>query len=168
MAFAEILQGFRRLLLRRKYVRLYAPPIIWGLTLIAVLAQTWWAMFSLREHSVWTFATYGIVLLQTIVLYMVAALALPETDDAVDMRVAYFEHARPFFLLICAAAAASISKDLIIDNRLPSVLNLAFQLAFATLAAIAAFVRRSWYHQILAPMIAGAFGFYIVSLFSRL
>jgi len=168
LAFAEILQGFRRLLLRRKHVRLYAPPVIWGLTLIAVLAQTWWAMFSLRGHNEWTFATYGVVLLQTIVLYMVAALALPETDGEVDLRVAYFKHARPFFLLICAAAAVSISKDLIIDHRLPSVVNLTFQLAFAALAGVAAFVRKSWYHQLLAPVIAGAFGLYIVSLFSRL
>lgn len=170
LAFAEILQGFRRLLLGRKRVTLYAPPVRWGITLVMVISQTWWAMFSLREHRVWTFATYGIVLTQTIVLYLLAAIALPDSDERgpIDMRRFYYEHAPPFVLLICVAAIISISKDVVIDHRLPGTVNLGFQLAFAASAAFAGLTQRSWYHQLLAPTIAGAFLAYIVQLFSRI
>ena len=170
LAFAEILQGFRRLLLQRAGLKLYAPPVIWAFTLVLVLAQTWWAMFSLRDHHIWTFAIYGVVLLETIVLYMVAALALPdlEADGEGDMRAAYYRHAQPFFMLIVCAATVSIVKDLIIDHRLPNTLNLAFQCGFAALAGVAAFWRKPWYHQLLAPTMAVAFLAYIVQLFSRL
>jgi len=165
LALTEILQGFRRLLLARRRVELYAPPIIWALTLLLVLAQTWWAMFALRSHSQWTFAMYGVVLLQCIVVYMTCALALP--DDP-DMRAGYDAHARPFFMLLFAAVAVSLARDAVMDGGLRWSANLLFQMAFAGSAGIAALTRNRWYHQLLAPTAGLLFVAYVALLFGRL
>jgi len=170
LAVTEILQGFRRLLLTRNRVRLYAPAVIWALTLLLSLSQTWWAMFGLRVHAEWTFAMYGAVLLQTIILYMVAALALPDQPDGgeAEMRATYYEHARPFFSLMAAAAVASLLKEVVTEGGMTTPANLAFHAAFIGATGIAALTRRAWYHQLLAPAAALFYGVYVVVLFNRL
>ena len=62
----------------------------------------------------------------------------------------------------------SISKDLIINGRLPDHTNLAFQLSFILAAAIAALTQREWFHKALPLGSAVAIGAYIAVLFARL
>ncbi|MDP3173228.1 MAG: hypothetical protein Q8M88_02190 [Phenylobacterium sp.] len=169
LAVTEILQGFRRLLLTRNRVRLYAPAVIWAFTLLLSLSQTWWAMFGLRHHDEWTFGMYAAVLLQTVILYMVAALALPDQPDGgeAEMRATYYEHARPLFSLMAAAAAASLLKEWVTEGGVTPT-NLVFHLAFICATVLAAVTRRAWYHQFLAPAAALFYGLYVVVLFNKL
>ena len=53
--------------------------------LLLIFVQAWWAMFGMRRHTDWTFFTFLIVLLQTVTLYMMAAVVLPEEVGAVTM-----------------------------------------------------------------------------------
>jgi hypothetical protein len=89
-------------------------------------------------------------------------------DKAIDLREHYYDSHRWFFSFVVLAALAGAAKDLALDGRLPEPRNLAFQLSFAVTAAVAAVTRREWYHQLLAPAAAIAFGFYIALLFSQL
>lgn len=170
LAVTEILQGFKRLLITRSRVRLYAPAVCWALLTLISLAQTWWAMFDLRRHEQWTFAMYAAVLLQTLFIYTTAALALPDQPDGEEaaMRATYYEHARPFFALSAAAAIASILKELVLYGRLPETTNLGFHLAFIIATAVAAVTRRPWYHQVLGPTALGLYVVYSVMLFAQI
>ena len=170
LAVTEILQGFRRLLIKRDRVVVYLPALLWAGVLLALQAQAWWAMFGLREVTEWTFGMYAVVLLQTIMLYMVAGLALPEMegDAELDMRAAYLAQARPFFLLMVGVVAVSVLKDVVIRGALPVSANLAFHAGFALLAIIAAMTRSAWYHRISALFAAVLFVVYIVALFDRI
>jgi len=170
LAVTEILQGFKRLLITRRRVRLYPPAMAWAFTTLLSLAQTWWAMFGLRSHSQWTFAMYAAVLLQTVIIYSVAALALPDQpdNDEAAMRSTYYEHARPFFILSAAAAVASIVKELVMTGGLLEPLNLAFHLAFIAATGLAAVTQRAWYHQALGPVALAVYAIYTVMLFNRL
>lgn len=170
LAVTEILQGFKRLLISRRRVRLYAPALCWAFTTLLSLAQTWWAMFDLRNHAQWTFAMYSAVLLQTLILYSIAALALPDqpAGEEAAMRATYYEHARPFFVLSAAAAVASIIKELVLYGRMPTPVNLGFHLAFIFATGLAAATRRPWYHQILGPVALAIYAAYSVILFDVL
>ena len=170
LAVTEILQGFRRLLIKRDQVVVYLPALLWAGVLLAMQAQAWWAMFGLRGVTEWTFGMYSIVLLQTILFYMVAGLALPdlEGDGELDMQAAYMAQARPFFLLMVGVVAVSVLKDVVIRGQLPDATNLAFHVGFAASSTIAAITRNGWYHRINALLAAVLFVVYIGALFDRI
>jgi hypothetical protein len=170
LAATELLQGLRDLLVARRRVVLYWPAIVRVATLLLILAQTWWAIFGLQGHLDWTFGMYAIVLLQIVLLYLVTSLALPSIlpEGEIDMRALYFAHARAFYVLLVAAAAASIAKDVVIDGRLPDPGNLVFHAGFVAVALAAAVSRRDWVHKGATLITFLSFVAYVVLLFDRL
>jgi hypothetical protein len=170
LAITQILQGLRGVLQSRKRVKLYWPALAWAGLLLLIYVQSWWAMFGLRLHHDWTFGAFAIVLLQTIVLYMLASLVLPDFsgEDAIDLRANYYTHHAWFFSLAVLLGLVSIGKDLVLRGALPDSRNLCFHLAFIVAAAIAAITRREWYHKVGVLLATVLFGFYIALLFVRL
>ena len=170
LAITQVLAGFRGILLGRKRVRLYWPVPAWGVLLLVMFVQSWWAMFGLRSVEVWTFGTFSVVLLQTIVSYMLGALVFPDFggNDTIDLREHYFAHVHWFFGFTIAVLLVSLSKDLVLDGHLPDPLNVAFHACFVAVALLATRIRAEWYHKALPLVLAAAFAAYILVLFSRL
>ncbi len=110
LAITQVLQGYRGLLLARARVRLYAPTLIWSALLLVIATQSWWASFGLAGHTEWTFAGFTLLLLQTVLLYMMSALVLPDipVDSAIDLRAHYYRERRPFYalLVVCSRPAS--------------------------------------------------------------
>ena len=148
LAITQVLQGYRGLLLSRSRVAVYLPPLIWSALMLVFVTQSWWASFGLADHQEWTFATFSIILLQTVLLYMMAAVVLPDTagSEPIDLRAHYYDQVKPFFGLSLAMLAASVAKDWMLDSRLPEGLNLAFHLFYAALASVAMLVRHPRLH----------------------
>jgi hypothetical protein len=92
LASTQVLQGYRGLALARDRVRLFWPTPICSVIVLLLAVQSRWAMFGLRAVQVWTFAAFAVVLLQAVVLYMLAALVLPDFagDASIDLRAHYF------------------------------------------------------------------------------
>lgn len=76
LAITQLLKGFRGIVLARSQTVLYLPVVTWAVVLLLIAVQTWWAMFGLRTVRAWTFLQFAVVLFQTILLYMLAALAV--------------------------------------------------------------------------------------------
>lgn len=170
LAITQILAGFRGILLWRSRVRMFWPALLWAGTLLLINVQSWWAMFSLREVAAWTFAGFAVVLAQTIVQYMLAAIVLPDfsSDTDTDLREHYWTHTSWFFGLFIALLAFSLCKELVLYGRLPANEDLAFHLGFIALSATALFTRRDAWHKFLALLGAGVFCAYVILLFTRL
>lgn len=170
LAITQVLQGVRGLLLARGRVRLFAPTIIWCVLILVFATQSWWASFGLAGVRDWTFAGFGMVLVQTTLLYMLAALVLPDfpSGEPVDLREHYFREARPFFGITVALLASSLLKDKVIGGAFPEAENLAFHVTFAALAVVAAISRNARIHVALASATALLVGTYIALLFSVL
>ncbi len=169
LAVTQILQGMRALMLSRETARLYAPSIIWAVLLLLIATQMWWSSFGLREQSQWTFGLYGLILLQTSLLYLASGLVLPDLSPAsIDLETDYFRNRGWFFGLLAAAAVTSIVKDVALEGTLPEPANLTFHLILiaSCVAAILSGNRR--YHAILAPTSLMLFIGYIALLFARL
>jgi hypothetical protein len=170
LAITQVLSGYRALMLARSRVILHAPTLIWSVLVLLFAVQMWWASFGLADHDRWTFLSFFILLLQTVLLYMLAALVLPDmpSDQRTDLRAHYVRETTPFFLTLLGILAISLAKDRIIDGHLPGAYNLAFHGLFAATAIAALLIRRPLFHEILAPANALLFLTYIGLLFARL
>src|SRR5881275_2088642 len=78
LAMAQVLQGYRALLLARGRVKVSAALLIWSVLLLLFATQAWWASFGLRSREHWDFLSFGVILLQMILLYMLTAVVFPD------------------------------------------------------------------------------------------
>ncbi len=170
LAITQVLQGFRELMQARSRLRGYWPSVTWAVLVVVISVQAWWSMFGMRLHANWTFVEFSTVLAQTIVLYLLAALALPDAhgDEAIDLRAYYDGQRRWFFSLLVILILTSLAKSLVVEGQLPRALDLAFHLLFAALGASGALVAHRRYHEFLALAGTFAIGAYIALLFMHL
>jgi hypothetical protein len=170
LAITEVLQGYRGLLIARDRVTFFGPTVAWGGLVLLICIQSWWAMFGMRTHAVWTFLQFAVVLAQAILLYLLAALVIPDVGggESIDLKRHYFSQARWFFGCGLALLAVSVAKDLIVTGVWPGPVNLAFHGGFFATWMTAAMTRREGYHRLVPWLMAVGFGVYILVLFSRL
>lgn len=170
LAITQILQGYRSVLIARRRVHFYGPTLIWGGVLLLLVTQSWWAMFGMREHERWTFLEFAIVLIQTILTYMLAALVMPDigSEERVDLRAHYLEQASWFFGFGIVLLVVSVLKDLALSGTWPGTSNLAFHAAFVAIWAVATVTRNDTFHHVAAWLTTIAMAAYVWLLFARL
>jgi hypothetical protein len=170
LAVAQVLQGYRALLLARGRIHADPAPLIWSGLILLFAAQAWWASFGLTARQDWDFLDFAAILLQMSLLYMLSALVLPDVpaEQPVDLSGHFERHRKIFFAFLIGMLASSIFKEAVLEHRLATPLNLAFHLAFA-IVALAGFLFVSKRVQ-LAVALIGAVGFlaYVALLFTRL
>jgi hypothetical protein len=118
LAITQVLQGYRALLLARHRVRPFAPTIIWSGLILVLATQSWWSSFGLNGYRNWTFGVFGVILFQTVLLYMMAALVLPDAGlgEVIDLRAHYEAHSGVFFGILLAMLATSLLKDALLQG----------------------------------------------------
>jgi hypothetical protein len=170
LGMTQILTALGRLIRTRSNVVRYWPPLLWSGILLIIYVQVWWSMFGLRSYTSWTFLAFLVVLLQTIMLYMVAAVVLPDESEGgtVDLKEHYRRQAVWFFGFFAATLLVSVMKDVVLSRRLPAPVNLAFHCLFLVICAIGIVTRREIYHKAIALAGAAVFALYIPLLFWRL
>lgn len=169
LAITQVLQGYRTLLLADRPVRLDPAPLIWSVVLLLAATQGWWASFGLREHQAWNFFGFAIVLLQMVLLYMSAAVVLPDARDGrVDLAEHFDRHRVAFFSFLLAVLVTSVAKDLSIGGEWPSAFNLLFHAAMGVIAVVGMVFRGRTLQTALAMLGASGFLFYVGLLFARL
>lgn len=170
LAITQVLKGIRGLMHARMRLRMYWPTVLWAILVVVIAVQAWWAMFGLRAHGDWTFVQFSVVLAQTIVVYLLAALVLPDIfgNEVVDLREHYDGQRRWFFALIVVLIVTSLGKNLILDGTWPRPLDLAFHLVFAVAGIAGATIAVPRFHKALALFGVAIIGAYIALLFSHL
>jgi hypothetical protein len=170
LSVTQLLQGIGQIINTRDRVRIYWPSIGWVILLLIVDTQAWWVMFGYRNKHDWTFVQFAVVLLETILLYLLAALALPGVPEEgeVDLQGNYFRHARWFFGLLVLVLLDSLLKDLLINRSFHGGLNLGFHLFWIATGLVAAITRSDRYHKAFCCVSLVLFVSYIALLFGRL
>jgi hypothetical protein len=171
LAIAEVLQGYRMLLIARSTVKLYPPPLIWSAIMLLLAVHFWWASFGLAKRDNWDFSAFSAVLMQTVMLFMGAALLLPNkrSDDAIDLRAHYYREAGPFFSFGLLFILFGFLKDWLLDRHIVSGgLPLFFFLFFLSITLVALVVRKPRVHEIIAPVMAVAILVFIGMMFAKL
>jgi hypothetical protein len=170
LSVTQLLQGLSNVINARDRVRMYWPAIGWALLLLVIDIQAWWAMFGYRGRHNWTFLQFTILLLETILLYLLAALALPNafSPEIVDLRVNYFRHIRWFFGSFLAVLVVSLVKSVVMSGSLPGSFDLTFHLFWIAGATIAAATRSDLFHKAFVCVAGVSFIVYIGALFAEL
>jgi hypothetical protein len=170
LAITQVLKGFRGLMQARTRLLSYWPAVVWAILIVVISVQSWWSMFGLRKHTDWTFLEFSAVLMQTIVLYLLAALVLPDVfgDSDVDLRKHYFGHRRWFFSLLTLLIVSSIVKQLIVDGSLPRPLDFGFHVLFAASGISGIAIENPRFHEYLAAQGVVVISAYIALLFAHL
>jgi hypothetical protein len=171
LAIAEVLQGYRSLLLARGNVKLYPPPLIWSAIMLVLAVHFWWASFGLASRENWDFTAFAAVLAQCLMLFMGAALLLPNTrrDQPIDLRAHYYREAGPFFGFGLLFILFGFIKDWLLDRHIMSGgMPMAFFLFFTSVTLIALFVRKPRVHELVAPVMAVAVAVFIGMMFAKL
>jgi hypothetical protein len=171
LAIAEVLQGLRTLLLARGHVKMYAPPLIWSAIMLVLSVHFWWASFGLAKREAWDFTAFCAVLMQTVMLFMGAALLLPhkKSEQDIDLRAHYYSEAGPFFSFGLLFIVFGFVKDWLLDQHiLGGGLPMAFFLFFMTTTLLALFVRKPRVHEIIAPIMAVMVSIFIGLMFAKL
>ncbi|HEY6940755.1 hypothetical protein [Dokdonella sp.] len=170
LAITQVLKGFRGLMQSRARLRMYWPTVVWAILVLVIAVQSWWAMFDLRDHRDWTFLAFSIVLAQTIVVYLLAALVLPDFfgETGFDLRAHYYDHHRWFFALLVALIGVSIVKGRFVYGEWPLPLDLAYHLVFATTGVVCAYTRHARFHEVMTVVGVVSIGSYIAILFTHL
>jgi hypothetical protein len=169
LGMTQLLSGFARWIEQRETFRAYGPAMAWAAMLLLVHIQGWWSMFGMRHHRDWTFLQFGIVLLQPITLFLMAALVLPGANSPeLDLRRNYFAQRRWLFGLMLALLIISVAKDVALNGELPESANVAFHAFLFVMAAIGVATENETYHRVFAYSSAVFFALYIGLLFARL
>jgi len=170
LSVTQLLQGLSGIIQNRSRVQVYTPAVTWAVLLLLIDAQAWWAMFGLRRHHPWTFLDFIVVLLETIFLYLLAALVLPRFDleGPIDLKENYFGHARWFFGSFIAVLIVSLLKDLVLGHRWPGGLNLGFHVIGIVMSLIAILTKSDRFHRVNAIFVVLIFTAYVAVLFTEL
>jgi hypothetical protein len=170
LAIAQVLQGYRALLLARARSHVDAVPLIWSGLVLLFAAQAWWASFGLNARTQWDFLDFAVILIQMGLIYMLAAIVLPDVpaEQPVDLAHHFARHRKAFFIFLVAMLTSSLTKELVLEHRLASPINLVFHVVFV--AAAVAGILFSGRKVQLALALFGVAGFlaYIALLFARL
>jgi hypothetical protein len=170
LSITQLLQGLSNVINARDRVRVYWPAIGWAVLLLVIDVQAWWSMFGYRGRHTWTFLQFAILLLETILLYLLAALALPNAfgDEIVDLRANYFRHARWFFGSFLAVLLVSLGKNVIMSGAIQGPFDLSFHIFWLVGAIVAAATRNDRFHKVFVCLAAVSFIVYIAALFAEL
>jgi len=170
LAIAQVLQGYRALLLARGRVRIDPAPLIWSGLILLFAAQAWWASFGLTARKDWDFLDFAVILLQMALLYMLSALVLPDVpaEQPVDLAGHFERHRKAFFAFLIAMLASSILKEAVLEHRLAAPLNLGFHLVLAAVAVGGVIFTSKRIQLGLALFGTAGFLAYVALLFTRL
>lgn len=169
LAIAEILIGYRTLLLARSAVKIYAPPLIWSAIMLILATHFWWASFGLAGRENWSFAAFSAVLLQTVMMFMGSALVLPKgpLTDAIDLRAHYYRERMPFFSFGLLFLAVGFLKLWLLGDPFRGA-TLFFFAFFTSVTLVALLTSRPRVHEIIAPVMAVGILIFIGVMFARL
>lgn len=168
LGVTQLLSSFADWLEHRNTVSAHGPSLAWAGTLLLLHIQTWWTLFGLRHIEHWQFLQFFLLLLQPILLYLLAALALPRASVHPDLQSAFHGNRRWFFALLIALLGVSLLKDLLITGSLPQLSNLLFHAGAGVTAMAGITVRHERFHQLLAYGTVLVILLYIGLLFTRL
>ena len=171
LSLTQLLTGLGRMIQVRARLRFYWPLLLAIIALVLADLQFWWSLFGQRERADWDFAGFLVILSQAIVLSVASTVlvpAMPEEAAEIDLKRAYFDHARWYYGLMLAVLGVSLVKNLVLEGHLPRPADLGAHAVFAVVFAVAAVSRSDRVHKVLTPAALLLFAAYIATLFAQL
>ena len=170
LAIAQVLQGYRALLLARGRIHCDPAPLSGAALSCSSPHRHGGRASTLTRAATGTLLDFAAILLQMGLLYMLSALILPDVpaEQPVDLSRHFERHRKAFFIFLLAMLASSIVKEAVLEHRLPSPLNLSFHVLLALIAVGGILFRNSKAQLVIAVLATLGFLTYVALLFARL
>lgn len=164
LGVTELLSSFQRLIHARDRVTFHWLPLTWSALIFVALVQWWWAAFGLRNRVEWQFFAFLATLLAPVLLYLAAALVLPnpESSSPFDLRRHYFGIRPSLFFTLSAVSVVDMLRAVVVGDGQAIVLSLTAAVLLTSLAL----VRSPRYHAIMT-FVVGVYlaGFIVLETF---
>lgn len=163
LGVAQLLTAVHRLAVARARVRGYWLPFVWVALLFITQVEWWWAIYALRQRTVWNFVFFLFVILSPVSLYLAAAFALPEVEPGAryDLREHYYASRGWFFGFVAVGPVLDAGRRAIQAGTWRDF-GVVSNLAAAAMVASLAATRRPAYHAGVTLAVAALFGSFIV------
>ena len=136
LVLTSLLAAFRA----RHTTRMDWLPFVWAGFVVTYQFQYWWAIFELSALPEWSVATFGVLLLLAIILFIAGGVILPSgtTEYPADLGDYFREDGRwGVFAIACYGIAGTLGNLLLFETPLVDVLN-AVQLGTVLIALVVA------------------------------
>ena len=166
LAIQQVLLGYRDLILARGKSRLFLPVMLWSVLVLLIVAQNWWESFGLAGRQDWNFLAFGVILLQSVIVFMLAAVIFPKPgpDEAVDLERHYFAEQRAIYAIAIAYVVSSPLRAYVVDGAILPPLDWVFHFVFLSAFAMLAWVRSALTHKVVVALIVVGFACYIATM----
>lgn len=170
LAIANVLGRLAIVITARERIDFYWPPVAWGIWIFFIAVQHWWAQWSVRHTTDWTFGTFWLELLTPVDLFILAALVLPGREEAerLDLGEWFFRNRTWFFGFLFFLPMLSIAEELARNGRMSSAVNLGFLLFFAAVTVVAYALKSRRAQEWIAAQAMVFTAAYVVVLFLQL
>jgi len=173
LAIAHLLTTAARLIGNRERVRFSWFHAYWMANALTVLVLDWISYWDMHAVASWPIVSIGIVLVQSFVDYMQAALVCPEVprEGEIDLAAFHRTHSRRYIGAFSATAVWALVDNLYF-GRTYSIADYLQQnlvvIPMIIVALTATVVRRRWADLAAPPLLACIWVSYIIGLQSTL
>jgi hypothetical protein len=164
LGIAQLLTSVHRVAEARARVRSYWLPLVWVALLFVSQVEWWWAFYALRNEPRWNFFYVLFVLLSPVTLYLASAFVLPEIErgERYDLREHYFATRGWFFAMLAASPLLDGVRRAIQAGTVTNF-GAASNLVAGLLLGSLIFIARPRWHGFVTLLVAGLFGWFIIS-----
>ncbi|MDF1644722.1 MAG: hypothetical protein P1U80_11110 [Pseudomonadales bacterium] len=152
LGLSTILTGVGELIQGRKIIRIYGIHLIWVGFIFLLQVELWWVWWELRSRIEWDLASFFLLLLHPIVLYVLSIMAFPNISmgDEIDLREYYYDNKTWFFGVFSIYPVLNIVRDFVfLDAPMIDVRHL-FLLCFIGITIGLAWTKIRWVHRYTA------------------
>lgn len=155
LGLSHLLSGCVELVQARERVRFYWVHTTWAVLTFVGIVYLWWSIWGLRNLRVWNFASFLLLLLEPVLMFVAAAFLVPKPDEhPLDLRSYYYANRQGIFGAYTAFAALLILQNALLNNRLWNTADW-YLLAVLLISAGAIVTTRPWYHAAAAVGFVG-------------
>jgi hypothetical protein len=158
LGLTSLLGSFNRLVRRRREVRWDALPLVWASIALLLVNNYWWGVYlgmvSATEAA--NVGTFVLNLVYPILLYLICAAALPDAraTQGRDLRVAYFDESRYFFILVVCYVLATAVGTAAHAGTFQWNEHMWLRLAFIGVCTPLIWTRKPWLHWFAAVVVS--------------
>jgi hypothetical protein len=152
LGLSTILTGVGELIQGRKIIRVYTVHLIWVGFIFLLQVELWWVWWGLRNRIEWDLASFFLLLLHPIVLYVLSIMAFPNISmgERVNLKEYYYDNRTWFFGVFSIYPALNLIRDFVfLEGPFIDPRHL-FLLAFIGITVSLAWSGRKWFHRYTA------------------
>lgn len=115
----EYFSGWGAILRNRNHVRFYWLHIVWTVFSFLIFTQNWYGIWPRTKYITYNFLYFIFSLIPLLLYYLISVVLFPnfKQKETVDLRVHFFQNARPLMLIHAIYFLFTISASFVYEDH---------------------------------------------------